>query len=873
MTSFPSMSGRDEADTGWGDLAVRVRPYLAAGAWQSAHDLLWAALESDWEADPLPVEATECLCLLLNACVRLNHADHLRTGTLLLQRLLEHGPALDRDTRGLCALVLAQQEIRQGRYDDAGRRLSSAQHEPEGLRADTRARLALLNGRLAALQGREGDAEKEGLAAVRWAELAGSDILKADAFALLAIQARRRGALAEANTLYARSARDYWSAGDLHGHAVILLNRAWTVGLIGLLPHALRLFEEALHHALALGRETTALLARLGLGWLAVRRGDTAAARALLLSAWRRARRMGLPREEGLALEYLAELHLLGGRAHKARIALRRGAAIAARLAPDNDLALELRIREAGLALLEGRNDAARLFAQEAIERAVRMGAVWEEAQSWSVFAVARYRGGQAEQAREAFRQAHSRLLRMGEQIERRLVEAWLDVLREEGHGSPADDPSGDGHPVQAAARVRGGSGNRPLRGNVRTDEGEETWLDFWLHNPVTGVPAVRSDHEDARFDDEAPTPKTADMKAERGRHRIPSASPSPGDARSALHPVWRAVGLVTHSPELLRALHMVETYAPSRIPVLILGATGTGKDLLAQGLHALSGRTGPMVPINCAAARKDLFVAELFGARRGAYTGATDHHRGLIEEAEQGTIFLDEIADLEAEAQGFLLRFLDSGEIRRLGETRSRRVETRVVAATCADLEARVAAGLFRPDLFGRLAGLVVRVPSLRERPEDIEVIAAALWQSEGGASEEWGRIFTAPVLAALRGWHWPGNARELKHAVARALLYARAHGPAAAAAGLLDYARIMASAPSPRLSPPEGPAAEGPRWTWGRWDRQRLEQALAEADGRIPAAARILGLSRSHAYRLYRRLGDSAPDDAGATDRERRA
>ena len=836
----PSRKKRRAPAESWPALAGRVRPYLAACAWQSAHDLLWPALEAQWDS-PLPPKGLECLALALNACARLDHAEHLKAGAAWLQRIQPPNAILPPETHALCALALAQQEVREGRYAEARGRLEAITREEEGVRPGTRARLALLRGRLAAVAGREGDAEREALAAAQHAEHAGSEILAGDSFALLAILARRRGALAEANSLYANAARHSWNAGDLKGHAVTLLNRAWTVGLIGILPHAARLFDEALDQAVALGRGTTALLARLGRGWLALRAGELREARERLLLARRAARLSHLPREEALALEYLAEVHILAGRPARARAALQRGSALAARLAPESDLALELRIREATLELAQGRLRCARNMAEGAIALAGRMRAPWEEAQARRILATACFHLGERGRALEAFRAVHARLLAMGEQIERRLIEAWLDLLESE-----EDETSGR------------------KRARMETYGGEGTVLRLWLAHPWMGPPAGRAEQPRERLSLAA---MDENHRAERGTHPIPSASSCRDDARSALHSVWSSVGLATRSPELIRLLGLLETYAPSRIPVLILGETGTGKDLVAQGLHALSGHPGPLVPVNCAAARKETFVAELFGARRGAYTGAIEHRRGLIEEAEQGTIFFDEIADLEAEAQGFLLRFLDSGEIRRLGETQSRKVETRVIAATCVDLGEKVASGLFRPDLYGRLAGLVVRIPPLRERPEDLEPVVTALWRRHGGREGQEGRVFCAPVLAALRRWHWPGNVRELKHAVERAALFERQHGADDAARGLIQWVHTLTSAaPAPGPVPVPAPPSAEPQRVWGHWDPRRLEEALDAANGRVAEAARMLGLSRSHAYRLYKRLGKVPGRSRGA-------
>ncbi len=810
---------------GWGSQAARARVYLAAGAWQSAHDLLWPAFRDHWRDRDLPLEAVECLCLLLGACSRLGHNEHLETGCELLRQATVSADNLTAEARVLAALTLAQEETHRGAYGAARVRLDAAHEAGLGqASACTRARVALLRGRIEAVEGHENAARERALEAATLAAKAENESLAGDALSLLAIVARRQGSLAEAGTLYAKAAHHYWRAGNLAGSTVVLLNRAWAVGLIGFLPISTRLFEEALQHAVTLGRKTTALLARLGLGWVAVREGELAEARARLLAAWREARHLELPREEGLALQYLCETYLLSGTLHKARVALRLGQRLARRLAPGGDLALEMRIKEALLHLAEGRSQDAVTVAEEACQLAIRNGARWEEAQAQRLCAMGHMRAGSLGPAREAFVRAREILIAMGEQLERLVVEAHL---RELGAAcTEARTSAGSREDISSAAR-------------------------FWLSHPLLGLPRTSCARE----------PSAKDRGPVRNQ---PGAEVSPP---VAVHPVWRALGLATQADSVIAVLNDLETFSGGNLPVLILGETGSGKDLLAQGVHRLSGRPGQYVPINCAAASRDLFVAELFGAQRGAFTGAVEHRSGLISEAENGTLFLDEIADLEPEAQGFLLRFLDSGEVRPLGSTKSRRIATRIVTATCLDLAERVAEGRFRPDLYGRLAGLIVRVPALRERPDDIEPIFSALWQREGGAPETYRQVVTPPVLEALRSWPWPGNVRELRHAVARAMQLSDSRGVLAARADLLRYRERRPSAvqlPSPALMsiavedrrPPVRslPSGRGP------WDPQVLRDALRAAGGRVSGAADILGISRSHAYRLYKRLRDEA-------------
>ena len=772
----------------WEALGEQARLYLAAGAWKSAHDLLWPHLVPHWDQSEFPTEAIECLCLLLGACTRLNHKDHLSRATLWLRDAEARALELSPEARALAALSCAHHEMGTKHYAAARRRLAEIESLAD-VSLCTRARIALLQGRLAASSGEDRAAERYGLRAAREAELASNEIRKADAISLLAILARRRGSLDEASALYGKAATYYWRSGDLGGLATVQLNRAWTVGLIGLLRDSERLFQEALQHAVSLGREGTALRARLGLGWVAVRGGDLPGARARLLVVWRAARRLGLTRIEGMALEYLTAAYTLAGALPKAGAALRLGLRLATSLAPMSDLVLEFRIREAMLSLANGQRKLAMRQAREARRTARQLGMPWEEAQARAILAIAYVRAGRKRDARVEFEKARVLLSAIGEQLERQVAEAWLRTL--------------------GPARREGGA-----------TEDAPDWMHFWLDHPLLGP---RSYREGAR-----PTPP-----------------PVPPQARSvACHPHWSDLGFVTQTPAVLKTLRAVETYAPGHIPVLILGETGTGKDLIARGLHLLSGHPGSLVPVNCAAARKDLFVAELFGARKGAYTGALEHRHGLIEEAEHGTLFFDEIADLEPEAQGYLLRFLDSGEVRPVGGTQSRQIKTRVIAATCRDLRRRVREGFFRDDLYARLAGLVVEVAPLRERPEDVGPIALELWSREGGDPVDGRRILSADVISALKLSRWAGNVREFRHTLARAVLLCRVEGTEAARRALLGAAD-------------PGETEHRPvREHRAHLDAEGLRAALAAANGRISGAARILGISRSHAYRLYRRL-----------------
>jgi transcriptional regulator of acetoin/glycerol metabolism len=231
---------------------------------------------------------------------------------------------------------------------------------------------------------------------------------------------------------------------------------------------------------------------------------------------------------------------------------------------------------------------------------------------------------------------------------------------------------------------------------------------------------------------------------------------------------------LSPESNELLRTLHagfaaeleLIARLAPTRLPILVRGESGTGKELAARSIHAMSVRSGALIAVNCGALPVGLAEAELFGSRRGAFSGAVEDRPGLVRTAEGGTLFLDEIADLPLPAQAALLRFLQEGEVRSLGAHRTSQIEVRVIAASHRDLDALVEHELFRHDLLARLRGHVLTLPPLRQRREDLGLICAQLLLRFGDAARS-ERTIQRSAARALFTHRWPGNVRELEHAL----------------------------------------------------------------------------------------------------------
>jgi two-component system, NtrC family, response regulator len=298
--------------------------------------------------------------------------------------------------------------------------------------------------------------------------------------------------------------------------------------------------------------------------------------------------------------------------------------------------------------------------------------------------------------------------------------------------------------------------------------------------------------------------------------------------------------GLITASPEMLKVTRTIERVASADVSVLLLGASGTGKELLARGLHEASGRRGAFVAINCAAIPETLLESELFGHEKGAFTGAVKTVEGKIEQAHGGTLFLDEIGDVPLPLQVKLLRFLQERVIERIGGRRAIPVDTRVVSATHQDVDAMIAGGSFREDLYYRLAEIVVRIPSLAERPGDAGLLARAFLKKHGAGVKGAATGFAPDALAAIDAHPWPGNVRELENRIKRAAIMA-------------DGSRVTA-ADLDLGTPDDGATPINLRAVREAADRGAIRHALARADGNISGTARLLGISRPTLYDLMK-------------------
>ncbi|QIQ86223.1 PEP-CTERM-box response regulator transcription factor [Erythrobacter sp.] len=305
---------------------------------------------------------------------------------------------------------------------------------------------------------------------------------------------------------------------------------------------------------------------------------------------------------------------------------------------------------------------------------------------------------------------------------------------------------------------------------------------------------------------------------------------------------------LITGAPEMVKVARTIERVARTSVSVMLLGASGTGKELLAKGLHDASDRAeGPFIAINCAAIPENLLESELFGHEKGAFTGAVKTTEGKIESANGGTLFLDEVGDIPLPLQVKLLRFLQERTIERIGGRKAISVDTRIVCATHQNLEAMITEGTFREDLFYRLAEIVVRIPGLAERHGDAVLLAKAFLKRFAKEMNPGVTGFAPDALAAIDRHEWPGNVRELENRVKRAVIMA--DGKLVGAEDL-DFAAA------------EEEEAEVLNLKAAREqsDRRVIRHALARSEGNISNTAKLLGISRPTLYDLLKQYDLSA-------------
>ncbi|SIO59150.1 sigma54 specific transcriptional regulator, Fis family [Singulisphaera sp. GP187] len=318
---------------------------------------------------------------------------------------------------------------------------------------------------------------------------------------------------------------------------------------------------------------------------------------------------------------------------------------------------------------------------------------------------------------------------------------------------------------------------------------------------------------------------------------------------------------LIGETPSMLSVRRLIDTIAPTDASVMILGETGTGKELIARSLHDKSKRaTHSFIPVNCGALPENLVESELFGHRKGSFTGADTHRKGLFEVANGGTLFLDEVGELDKSVQVKLLRFLESGEIRRVGENDPFRVDVRVLCATNRDLREMIEAEQFREDLFFRVNTFEIHLPPLRERKGDIPALARHMLMRYGSRRADLDTALTPEAIAALQTHDWPGNIRELANAIERATILS--------GGGPIYPEHLPTQVPSRRslstmASSASASAVAGPHFqipdgspTLRDIEMKYIQVILEKHNGNKPAASKELGISLKTLYNKINQL-----------------
>jgi DNA-binding NtrC family response regulator len=317
---------------------------------------------------------------------------------------------------------------------------------------------------------------------------------------------------------------------------------------------------------------------------------------------------------------------------------------------------------------------------------------------------------------------------------------------------------------------------------------------------------------------------------------------------------------LIGETPAMLAVRKLIETIAPTDASVMILGETGTGKELIARSLHEQSHRADrAFIPVNCGALPENLVESELFGHRKGAFTGADVHRKGLFEVANGGTLFLDEVGELDKSVQVKLLRFLESGEIRRVGENEPFRVDVRVLCATNRDLREMIESDQFREDLFFRLNTFEIALPPLRERKPDIAALSQHLLMRYGSRRGASSSTITPEAIEMLSSHDWPGNIRELANAIERAAILAGGgpirpeHLPNLVSARRSVHPSATSAIASPHFAMPDGSAS------LRDVEMRYIQVVLEKHNGNKPAASKELGISLKTLYNKINQLQQS--------------
>lgn len=525
-----------------------------------------------------------------------------------------------------------------------------------------------------------------------------------------------------------------------------------------------------------------------------------------------------------LTAEYLGDVYLEQGQVDHALDEYEEVWSKAVALIPKGDVVAELRRRRAECHYLLGDFAKAYEEAKIGLDHCRELGDRYEEAATYRLLAVSAAALGRASEAKQWFDQGFAYYDDIETPYEwGKLWLAYGDWLSGP-HAGDYGDKRGALEAYQAARDhfERMGAHAKLAEAEARLEK---------LVPPVSAVAAV----------DRSSTAKTGPETQAAIELRRPQRRPR-GSVELERQSEWarEQFGVITRERAMLRLLEDVAKLARSTTPVLVLGESGTGKELIAHALHQISGRVGTFNPINCSALPREIVESELFGHVAGAFTGASRDKAGLLEVCSGGTVFLDEIAEMAVDLQSRLLRFLETGEVRRVGATRAVSVETRVVAATNRERAALERGEGFRTDLYYRLAHAVIELPPLRRRKEDIELLIDHFLEEIGG--EEGKQVtFSREARARLKAYAWPGNVRQLKSLVRRVVILSAANHVVSESELQLDEGRV----PTTLLEELE------------QAERRRIVDAMRAARGSRTEASKALGMPRTTLINKLKRYG----------------